>query len=275
LFGVARRPEREPYVSALSSIGNSFDADLELWDELGIDRVGLYLEKLEAVGVEIAAEHVRAAGLAVSSIAARGFDLDDPSTWDDRRASLDRAVDAATVVGAGCLFVTSGVPGTLDWDDSVRALEAAIEPVRDRAHELGVPLAIENSNPMRRDVGFTHTLPDTVEVARRLGVRVVFEVTNSWFERDLERSITDGADTFAVVQVSDYVVGDTTASERAVPGDGDVPLGRILGWVAAAGFAGPVELEMLGPRIEAEGYPAAIRRALAALGSVLAAGGPT
>ena len=76
------------HVSALSSIGNSFDEDLELWDELGIERVGLYLDKLEAAGVEAAAEHVRAAGLAVSSVAARGFDLHDPSTWDERRDAL-------------------------------------------------------------------------------------------------------------------------------------------------------------------------------------------
>ena len=257
------------YVSALSSIGNSFDADLELWDGLGIERVGLYLEKLEAAGLDAAVEHVRAAGLAVSSIAARGFDLHDPSTWDARRLALDAAVDAATIVGAGCVFVTSGVPGPLEWDDAVHALEAAITPVRDRAQELDVPLAIENSNPLRRDVGFTHTLPDTVEVARRLGLGVVVEVTNCWFERDLPRSIVDGADTFAVLQVSDYVVGDTTASERAVPGDGDVPLGRILGRAFDAGFAGPVELEMLGPRIEAEGYPQAIRRAVAALDPLL------
>ena len=260
------------YVSALSSMGNSFDQDLELWDELGIERVGLYLDKLEAAGLEAAAEHVRAAGLAVSTIAARGFELHDPSTWEDRRAALDAAVDAATVVGAACVFVTAGVPGPLEWDDAVHALETAITPVRDRAHELDVPLAIENSNPLRRDVGFTHTLPDTVEVARRLDLHVVVEITNCWFERDLHRSIADGADTFAVVQISDYVVGDTTASERAVPGDGDIPLERILGWIDGAGFAGPVELEMLGPRIDAEGYSQAIRRALAALEALLGNG---
>jgi sugar phosphate isomerase/epimerase len=256
-------------VSALSSMSNTFDEDLELWDELAIDHVGLFLDKLEAAGLEGAAEHVRAADLAVSSIACRGFELSAPETWSDRRAALDAAVDAATVVGAGCVFITAGAPGPLEWDESVHALDAAVAPVRDRAAELGIALAIENSNPLRRDVGFIHTLADAVEVARRLDLRLVVEITNCWFERELHRTMTEGVDTFAVIQVSDYVVGDTRASERAVPGDGDIPLDRVIGGALDAGFEGPFELEMLGPRIEGEGYRAAIPRALAALKPLL------
>jgi sugar phosphate isomerase/epimerase len=75
------------------------------------------------------------------------------------------------------------------------------------------------------------------------------------------------------VQVSDYVVGTLTASERAVPGDGDIPLRRLIGVLAGAGYAGPFELEMLGPRIEEEGYPAAIARGIAALEPMLPAAG--
>lgn len=253
-------------------MGFTFDQDLELWDELGIEHVGLYLDKLEAVGLEAAGEHVRAAGLTVSSIACRGFDLADRATWGARRRALDAAVDVAAGVGAGCLFITAGAPGPLDFDEAVHALEAAVGPVRQRAAEIGVAIAIENSNPMRRDVGFVHTLADAVEVARRLDLGLVVEVTNCWFERQLDRTIAEGVDTFRVVQLSDYVVGDTTASERAVPGDGDIPLARLVRATLEVGFAGPFELEMLGPRIEAEGYGKAIPRALAALAPMLPAG---
>jgi sugar phosphate isomerase/epimerase len=118
---------------------------------------------------------------------------------------------------------------------------------------------------MRRDIGFVHSLRDMVEVARRLDVGVVFEVTNCWYERGLEATIVDGAAVIDVVQVSDYLVGTVTATERAVPGDGDIPLARIIGQLCAAGFDGPFELEMLGPRVEDEGYGPAIARALQAL----------
>jgi sugar phosphate isomerase/epimerase len=55
-----------------------------------------------------------------------------------------------------------------------------------------------------------------------------------------------------------------------VPGDGVIPLASVLSAVLAAGYRGPVELEMLGPRIESEGYGPAIRRAVSALDAILA-----
>ena len=109
-----------------------------------------------------------------------------------------------------------------------------------------------------------------VDVARRLDVGIVVEITNCWFERGLDTTIADGVDTFSVVQVSDYVVGTTTASERAVPGDGDIPLAHLLDAFVTAGYEGPFELEMLGPRIEDEGYRAAITRALGVVDDLLA-----
>jgi sugar phosphate isomerase/epimerase len=148
-------------------------------------------------------------------------------------------------------------------------MKAALGPVRDRARAHGVTIAIENSNPMRRDVGFVHTLRDAVDVARALYVKLVVEITNCWSDRDIDRALTEGVDTFAVVQVSDYVIGDLCASERAVPGDGDVPLARLIGVIADAGFGGYFELEQLGPRIEQEGYRDAIGRGIAALQPML------
>jgi sugar phosphate isomerase/epimerase len=69
--------------------------------------------------------------------------------------------------------------------------------------------------------------------------------------------------------VSDLVPPSTTIPDRAVPGDGVIPLGDVLGVVLGAGYVGPVELEVLGPRIEAEGYEPALRRAVIVLDELL------
>jgi sugar phosphate isomerase/epimerase len=72
-----------------------------------------------------------------------------------------------------------------------------------------------------------------------------------------------------LVQVCDYVYGDRSLPSRAVPGDGAIPVERILKWMLEAGYAGTFDIELVGPRIEAEGGVAAVRRAAENLGRIL------
>lgn len=72
-----------------------------------------------------------------------------------------------------------------------------------------------------------------------------------------------------LVQVSDYVLGDRTTPCRAVPGDGVIPLEAILRDVLDLGYAGLFDLELVGPRIEAEGAAVACQRAATYLSDML------
>ena len=56
---------------------------------------------------------------------------------------------------------------------------------------------------------------------------------------------------------------------RAVPGDGAIPLERILGDVLDAGYTGVFDLELVGPRIDAEGARPATTRAAETLSRML------
>jgi sugar phosphate isomerase/epimerase len=149
-------------VSAISSMGFTFDEDMALWADLGVEKVGLYLPKLEAIGVDAAVERVRGAGLAVSTIACRGFVLHQPESWHEQLPPLEVAIDAAAAVDADCLFVTAGTPGPLGWDECVEALRRALTPLKEHAQSKNVRVAVEHTNPMRREVGFIHTLRDMV-----------------------------------------------------------------------------------------------------------------
>ena len=173
-------------------------------------------------------------------------------------------------MGAECFVLTTGRAAPLTWDEAAGALEAASAPVLDAARERGVPVALEHTNSLRVDVGFVHTLRDMVDLARRLGTGVLMEVNACWAERDLAATIASSIDVIRLVQVSDYVVGTLATPDRAVPGDGDIPLPRIVGQLLDAGYTGVFDIEVIGPRIEAEGYPAAIRRSIDYLEGLLA-----
>jgi len=172
-------------------------------------------------------------------------------------------------VQAECLVFTTGPAGPLPWDEAADALEAAMAPVLAESRARAVPFAIEHTNSLRVDVGFVHTLRDAIDLARRLGTGVCMEINACWAERDLATTIAHGVDTLRLVQVSDFAIGTLTTPARLVPGDGDIPLARILGAVLAAGYPGCFDLELIGPAITAEGYEAAIARSLDAVSALI------
>jgi sugar phosphate isomerase/epimerase len=252
-------------VSAICSYRQSLDEDLGLWERLGVQRVGLTLAKLEAADLDKGARRIAEAGLDVTNLIAFGPKLSDATTWPAHVDRLLAAVEAARTVGADVLALTTGPAGQLTWEEAADRLAEFIVPIQ----ATQFPLIIEHTNSLRVDVGFVHTLRDMVDLARRLFVGVLCEVNACWAERGLAATIRDGMDVIKLVQVSDFVVGTHDTPNRVVPGDGDIPLRRVLGDIITAGYDGSFDLELIGPRVEEEGYESAVRRAIDATSALL------
>jgi sugar phosphate isomerase/epimerase len=260
-------------VSAISTFRLSLEDDLAFWARHDIGTVGVSVAKLEAHGWDDGTARVRAAvdsGLRVANLIGLGpFHLAKPERWEQQRARLVHAIDTAVAVGAPVVVFTTGPFVPLSWDEAADALELALTPVLAQARAHGVDFAIEHTNSLRVDVGFVHTLRDAIELARRLDTGVCMEINACWAERGLAQTLRDGADRLRLVQVSDFRVGTVASSQRLVPGDGDIPLRRILGDVVAAGYVGPFELELIGDAIVEEGYDEAVPRAIRNLDALL------
>jgi sugar phosphate isomerase/epimerase len=265
------RPAPEVSVSAICTYQWSLDQDLVFYAAHRIGAVGVSLAKLERHGVEDGAARVRDAGLRVTNLIGLGpFRLAEPDQWPQQQDRLRRALAAAVTVGAECMVLTTGPAGPLPWEDAADRFADALAPVLEAARTAGVPIALEHTHSLRVDVGFVHTLRDAIDLARRLDVGVCMEINACWAERGLAATIADGVDRIRLVQVSDYAVGTLSTPARLVPGDGDIPIARILGEVLDAGYRGCFDLELIGPAIEEEGYERAIPRAVAHLSSLLA-----
>jgi sugar phosphate isomerase/epimerase len=230
------------------------EEDLSFYRDAGIGAIGVATRKLHEPE-------------AVEALVAADLDVVDVIGVGSRRVGEGIAV--ATRVAAPMVVLTTGPAGPVTWDEAADAFAATMAPLVDEARVAGVALVLEHTNSLRADVGFVHTLRDAVDLARRVGLGVCMEVNACWGERDLAATLRDGADVLRLVQVSDYAVGTTSTPDRLVPGDGDIPLRRILGDVLAAGYEGRFELELVGPRIDAEGYASAITRSVTALSELL------
>jgi sugar phosphate isomerase/epimerase len=257
---------RRVSVSAMCTPTWDLDRDLAFYADAEIDQVGIALRKLEASGLEKGTARIARAGLRVTNLLGLGFDLVDRQRWSGHQERLARALEAAHELRAECFVLTTGSAGPMAWEDAASVLAEAIGPVVDRARALGVPFALEHTNSLRVDVGFVHTLRDIIDLARMLDVGVVMECNACWAERALQDTIREGVDRLRLVQVSDYVIGTLQTPDRAVPGDGDIPLLRMLRQLLDAGYEGVFDIELMGPRIEAEGYQKAVPRAVGVLG---------
>ncbi len=254
-------------VSAVCSWDWSLPEDLAFWERAGIRHVGLHPRKLEAAGWEHAIAAARSANLTVSSVGSTGyFPLDRPDKWAPAQQRVLRCADVASALDARCVLIVSGGAGRLSWEEAAAALGGALAPCMGG----GAPLAIENTVSLRTDYSFVHTLRDAHDLAMMLGTGVCMEVNSCWAERGLAATVARIAPDIRLVQVSDFVSGSTTTPDRAVIGDGDIPFDRILGDLLDAGYGGPFEIELFGPRIDAVGYEAAILRSTERLDAILA-----
>jgi sugar phosphate isomerase/epimerase len=243
------------------------------WRELGAHRVTLVSNNLLDEGLEAAQEALRTSNCRVESIThaflpGRHLELREQS-WRDARDTLSRLIRDAKNLGARSIYMLTGGHGSLAWEDAAHAFRAAIAPCVIQAKEAGIALMVENSAALYAEVHIAHTLRDAVTLAELADTGVCIDLFACWTEAGLRESIQRAMPRCHLVQVCDYVYGDRSLPSRAVPGDGAIPVERILQWMLEAGYAGIFDIEMVGPRIDAEGRVAAVRRAADNLGRIL------
>jgi sugar phosphate isomerase/epimerase len=236
-------------LNAICSMHQTLEEDLELWSELGVDHVGLISPKLEVAGWDRSVTLVTERGLRVSSMSCY---------WD----AIEPSLEFTAAVGSTILYMMAGSGGSALWEEAAEHYVEQIAPWVKRASSLGVTLAVEPTNPLRTDVSFLHTVRDAVEVARRSGVAVVVDVYSAWYERGLAETVAKNMDLVALCQIGDYKLGTFDMPNRCAIGDGDIPVERLVKMMLDAGYDGAFDLEILGPRLEEEGYRDPIVRSL-------------
>jgi sugar phosphate isomerase/epimerase len=231
--------------------------------ELGARHVVLSGPQLLADGgPEQALQALAGAGIEVAAI--NGAFAVFPNLQDDRGQAAEtmlKLIEIGARLGAKSLYFLTGGRGALDWETAADCFSDLVAPCLRAARERGMTLMIENAPALYADLHIAHSLADTLELAERSDVGVCIELYFCWAEAGLPRLFRRAMPRCGLVQISDYVLGDRSLPNRAVPGDGTIPLERLLGAVLEAGYEGVFDIELIGPRIEAEGPVQAARRA--------------
>jgi sugar phosphate isomerase/epimerase len=215
----------------------------------GIGAIGLWREHVAEFGLARTATLVRRAGLRVSSLCRGGF-FNAPGWLDDNRA----AIDEAAALGAACLvLVVGGLPeGSTNLSGARAAMTDAVAALVPDARARGVRLALEPMHPMYcADRGVLCTLAQALSVAgahQPETVGVMADTFHLWWDPEVLVQIARAGRERRIMgfQVSDFLVplpADPLLG-RAMMGDGVIDFGPLCRAVAAAGYAGDVEVEI-------------------------------
>jgi sugar phosphate isomerase/epimerase len=227
-----------------------------LWKALGLTRLSLIDSQLSEPGTA----HL---------IQQTGYSVDSVYHLFESGEGLSRVVEAAAAVGARVVYMLTGGRGESSWEQAAERFCAQIAPRLREAREAGVALAIENASALYADIHFAHSLRDALTLAEMAGVGVCIDLFHCWAEADLAGLVDRALPRTLQIQLSDYVLGDRALPARAVPGDGAIPIEPFLRQVLDGGYSHGFDLELIGPRIVAEGRFEAAQRSCEAVSAML------
>ncbi|EKX62000.1 sugar phosphate isomerase/epimerase family protein [Streptomyces ipomoeae] len=223
--------------------------------ELGIPGVGLWREPVAAYGLDATAKLIRDAGLTVTTLCRGGFfTAIDPA---ERSAALEdnrRAIDEAATLGTDTLvLVSGGLPaGSKDLHGARERIADALSELGPYAFERGVRLAIEPLHPMfASDRCVVSTLAQALDIAERFPaeqVGVTVDTYHIWWDDTAPAQIARAGASSRIhtFQLADWItpLPAGVLNGRGQIGDGAIDMREWKGYVEAAGYTGPIEVEL-------------------------------
>ena len=221
----------------------------------GIPFIALWREKVAETGLRECAHIVRDAGLQVSSLCRGGWF--PAATAAERQARLDdnrRAIEEAAILGTQVLVLVCGPALDRDIGAARACVEEEIARLLPYAAECGVKLAIEPLHPMyAAERSVIVTLAEANQLVRRLDsshVGVVIDVYHVWWDPQVYTHIAEASGRILGFHVSDWLVPTPDMlMGRGMMGDGIIELQRLRQAVEAAGYRGPIEVEIFNQAI--------------------------
>lgn len=219
--------------------------------EAGIGWIAPWRDKVAEVGLNDAVKLINDHGLRVSSLCRGGFftGMGPDGPTPDGAEDTCRAIEEAAALGTDVLVLVVGGVAERNIRLSRRRVAEALERLVPVAADHGVRLGLEPLNPMQcADRSVLSTLAQALELAAPYPAETVGVVVDEfaiWWDPAIEQSIAEAAGRIVGFHVCDVLVPiPDPLLARALPGDGPVDHRHLRSCVEAAGYTGPIEVEI-------------------------------
>jgi sugar phosphate isomerase/epimerase len=216
----------------------------------GVPWIGLWREKVQEYGLANSKRIITSLGLRVSGLCRDGWF--PAASKAERLARLDenrRAIEEAAEPGAAVLVLVCGPAPDRDIAAGRFMVEEAISQVLPEARAAGIKLGIEPLHPMfAADRSVIVTMAEAnrlIDSFRSETLGVIVDAYHVWWDPDVLPQIARASGHILGFHISDWPVPlPDTLLGRAMMGDGVIDLCRLREAVEAAGYTGPVEVEI-------------------------------
>jgi sugar phosphate isomerase/epimerase len=234
-----------------------FRQSVECLARNGVTKTAVWRDKLDAIGAVAAASILHDHGVEAVALCPGGLLTHrDPASFHGALDENRRWLDQAAAIGAGAMVTITGGLGEGEADLQFardRAMEGLAVLIAD-ARAAGIRLALEPLHPMvcgNRSVISTmreaNDWLDQLDADDVMGIAL--DTYAVWWEPGLQQEITRAGDRIIAFHVSDWLAETTDVRfDRGMPGDGLIDLLLIRNWVEAAGYRGPIEVEIFSQR---------------------------
>jgi sugar phosphate isomerase/epimerase len=216
----------------------------------GVRGITVWRQHLEPYGAARARRMLMGAGLTCTALCRGGF---FPATDSaGRMAAIDdnrRAIADAAALGAPMLVLVCGAVPGLPLGEARRMIRDGIQAIEPEARAAGVVLAVEPLHPMyAADRSAITTLAEARRLCERVAspfVKIAYDVFHVWWDPDLEEETARCRDLIAGFHICDWrhPLRDPL-NDRAIMGEGVIPITGIRQQVRGGGFAGWDEVEI-------------------------------
>ncbi len=241
-------------VSQYTTWPQTFAQDLELYREAGVDFIEVCEAKLDAHHPDAQLQQLKDSGLKVSSVQPRlhslfpDFPRPEPKSPRERMGHLRKTIELFGRYFPGATLVT--ISGAAPNGDYALAYRTAAQEYKETARiaaDNGVRIAVEPLNPILMNVDtFLCSLAHAGRVIESVDhpqFGLFLDVWHIWEDADAPDLIRKYGDRIFGVHVNDW--HDPRAfGDRSLPGQGKIPLVKLLKAIRATGYSGAYTLEV-------------------------------
>jgi len=250
----------------------SFPEDVHNYSVAGYKGIGVVRDKIEAYGIDKGVKLIKDSKLEVTELCVAGWFTEPEPLLSDRIKKTFEAIEIASHLESHALIIVAGPQGSLEYSEALKLLYEGLNRVIPYAIQKNIKLALEPIHPMYcSDYSFLSTLSEVLDVCDSIGssnLGVWLDTYHLWWDNRFFQDIHRAKGRIFGVHVNDFKKNTCSLQDQGIPGEGIIPLKRMLSVIEEVGWSGIYTVEVFCDSTQKKDYKILLDKAMKGFNSI-------